>query len=63
MNIDILIQARLGSNRFPRKVLAEVMGVPLIRWKKLRKYGVWCVRFVSVCVSVTSAPPPTASRS
>ena len=32
MNIDILVQARLGSRRFPRKVLAEVAGVPLIRY-------------------------------
>lgn len=32
MNIDILIQARLGSTRFPRKVLAEANGKPLIQY-------------------------------
>ena len=32
MNVDILVQARLNSKRFPRKVLAEVGGVPLIRY-------------------------------
>ena len=40
----IIIQARLGSQRFPRKILADISGVPLVRFMlqrlcATRRYG------------------------
>ena len=50
MNIDILIQARLNSKRFPRKVLAEVGGARLIRYLLTSMAKVTQARHVVVLV-------------
>ena len=42
MQVGCIIQARLGSSRLPRKVLADIGGWPMIRhvWERMGKVGI-----------------------
>ena len=51
VNIDIFILARMGSNRFPEKILADINGKPVIKFIHDRLRNVEGIRKIVVCTT------------
>lgn len=51
VNVDIFILARMGSNRYPGKILADINGKPVIKFIHDRLKNVEGIRKIVVCTT------------
>lgn len=61
MKVAAIVQARMGSTRFPRKVMREICGIPMIGLLLGRLAGCRRVQHIVVATSTNSCDEPLAS--